>query len=340
MAEWSWAVGGAAPGGVPERELTAAFGRTVTWRVDAAATAQFSIDGRHDEAAAFVERESDLWIWRDGVLLFRGRIVPPVQDDIDEDGHLCQVVAVDYRGMLAHRIVGADGRTFSAVDQAQIAWTLIDESQSETNGDWGITEGVGATSGQTRDRTYAPGKSLLDAISELGKVNNGFEWQISPLLELDRWFPRRGSTVPVVLDHGGVLSRVRRSSASGWANHVLSVGAQGTTPEVASTATIATDPAGRWELFDGDGSTIEQQSTLANRAQWAVDQASTVPATFTVTWAPGRWGGPDEIWVGDIATLSVRSGRLAVHGPHRLVELTAVPGQDGTETIVGGMVGT
>ncbi len=338
MAGWSWAVGGAAPAGVPERELTAAVGRTVTWRVDAAATAQFSIDGRHDEAAAFVERESDLWIWRDGVLLFRGRIVPPVQDDIDEDGHRCEVVAVDYRGMLAHRIIGGAGRTFSAVDQAEIAWTLIDESQSETNGDWGIVEGVGATSGQTRDRTYAAGKGLLEALTELGKVDNGMEWQISPALELDRWYPRRGSTVPVVLDWGGALARVRRVSADRWANHVLSVGAQGTTPEEASSSTIATDLAGRWELFDGDGSTITQQSTLADRAQWAVDQASTISATYTVEWTPGRWAGPDEIWIGDVATLAVKSGRLNINGPHRLAELTAVPGEDGAEKIVGGMV--
>jgi hypothetical protein len=338
MAEWSWAVGGAAPGGVPERELTAAFGRTVTWRVDAASTAQFSIDGRHDEAAAFVERESDLWIWRDGVLLFRGRIVPPVQDDIDEDGHLCQVVAVDYRGMLAHRIVGADGRTFSAVDQAQIAWTLIDESQSLSGGDWGIVEGVGATSGTTRDRTYPAGKGLLDAIGELGRVDGGFEWQISPDLELDRWYPTRGSVVPVVLDWGGVLARVRRASAEGWANHVVSVGAQGTTPEEASTATIGTDAAGRWELFDGDGSTIEQQATLAARAVWARDQASGARATWSVEWAPGRWQGPDEIWIGDTATLAVQSGRLDVVAPHRLVTLTAVPGEDGDEKIVGGLL--
>ena len=337
MAEWSWAVGGAAPGGVPERELTAAFGRTVTWRVDAAATAQFSIDGRHDEAAAFVERESDLWIWRDGVLLFRGRIVPPLADTVTEDEHRVEAVAVSYRGMLANRIAGAAGRVFTGVDQGQIAWTLIDESQALTNGDWGITEGVGATSGTLRDRTYAPGKSLLDALTELGRVDGGFEWDVNPDLELDRWYPRRGSTVPVVLDWGGMLARVQRRSAT-WANSVLSVGAQGTTPEVAESASIATDPAGRWEMFDGDGSTIVQQSTLADRAQWAVDQVSTIRSTWSVEWAPGRWSGPDEIWIGDTATLAVRSGRLDVAGPARLVELTAVPGEDGSEKIVGGLM--
>jgi len=338
MAEWVWAVGGPSPTGQPERELTAASGRSVAWRVDAAASAQFSIDGRHVEAASIVERETDLWIWRDGVLLFRGRVVT-ASDDLDADQHRCQFTAVDYRGMLAHRIVGSAGRTFTGVDQAVIAWTLIDESQALTNGDWGITDGLGSTSGTNRDRVYAPGKPVLDAIAELGRVDDGFEWQISPLLELDRWFPRRGSAVSVVLDYGGVLARVGRlSQPDDWGNHALSVGAQGTTPEPADSADIATDLAGRWEVFDGDGSTIEQQSTLADRARWVVDEASTAQASLSVTWAAGRWAGPDEIWVGDTATVAIGSGRLAINGPARLAELVAVPGVDGSETITGGLV--
>ena len=111
---WTFVLGGAPPSGVEERELTAARGRTITWRLDGACTAQFTIDGRHDEAAQVAELATDLHVYDEqGVKRFRGRIGPE-SDDIGPNTHTSQFTAIDYRGMLAYRQTGAAGAIYTA----------------------------------------------------------------------------------------------------------------------------------------------------------------------------------------------------------------------------------
>lgn len=337
MTDWTWVVGGVPPSGTEQRELTKGRGRTVTWRVDAAATAQFTINGRSDEAAEIVELETDLTVYRDGVKLFRGRIGPS-GDDIGPSTHVAQFTAVDYRGMLAYRQIGAAGRIFAATSQATIPWTLISESQALSGGNWGITNGIGSTSAVNRDRTIDPGKPVMEVINEIGRLDNGFEWEIDAALALNRWYPTRGTANGVVLDYGGLVAKVHRQlDPKDFANSVLVTGAQGLTPVASVTAGIGTDPKGRLETSKGYPS-ITEQSTLNDRGPWLLDQTSVLRPTNSVTLRPGRWGGPTHIWLGDPVTLAINSGRLAVNDSHRVVEISVQPGDDGTETVTLGLL--
>ena len=334
---WTWVLGGSPPSGVERRELSQAYGRSLTMRVDAPFTAQFSLDGRSSEAAEIDALETDLHVYRDGIKLFRGRIGPE-SDDVNETSHSCQFTATDYRGMLAYRIVDTAGAVFAAVDQGTIAWDLINASQALSGGNWGVTNGVGATSGTVRDRTYDPGKPLLDAISELFRVDNGGEWEISPSLALNRWYPIRGTVTNVVLDYGGKVAKVRRLLSPGdFANFDLVSGSSRLTPVSAVTAGIGTDPRGRWETSAGYPSVLEQ-ATLTTKAAWLLDQTSTLRPEIGVVLTPGRWAGLSDVALGDTVALSVRSGRLADTGAYRVVEINCVPGEDGTETITMGLV--
>lgn len=338
MAVWTWAVGGTPPA-VASRELSTASGRTLTMRVDGAWSAQFTLDGRSGEAAAISELASDLTVYRDGVIEpeFRGRITV-ADDDVDADRHTVRFGAVDYRGLLAHRQIGVAGRVFTGVDQGLIVWTLISESQALTGGDWTVTNGAGATSGTVRDRTYDPGKPLLEAVTELGQVNGGFEWGVDAELALNRYYPTRGAANGVVLDYGGVVSSFSRSrTPADYANSVLATGAEGLTPVAEVSASIGTDPAGRWERSFGFPSIMEQ-ATLAGRGVWLLAEANVVRPEIAVTLAPGRWGGVAHIGVGDTVTAALISGRLSVTGSHRVVEIGVASGEDGTETVQLGLV--
>lgn len=75
------------------------------------------------------------------------------------------------------------------------------------------------------------------------------------------------------------------------------------------------------------------------KAVWLRDQASTVQAAWVATMAPRRWGGLTDIGKGDTVELRVASGALQIAGPHRVVEIQAVPGENGTETVNLGLVG-
>lgn len=339
-AEWVWAYGpgpaGADPG--PKRQLTQATGRVVTWRVAGHAFAQFSIDGRCDEAAGIVERRDDLWVYRNGVKLFRGRIVG-AQDDGDATGHRVQFLAVDYRAMLSLAAkIEPPVPTFTGVDQGQIPWQLVEDWQALDGGDWGITEGVGGTSGTTRDESdITPFSPVGEVIDRILNRDGGGEWEISPDLELNRWWPQRGTDTGVVLDYGGRISSFSKSLPE-FGNVAGATGNEQTVPEVVEHPDVATDERGRWTVTEAFPS-VSVQSTVEAKAQWLVDEASTVEHAWQARFRAQGWEGPDHVWIGDRVQLRVQSGRLAIAGTHRVVELQAVCGDHGTEQISVGLVG-
>lgn len=337
MAVWSWVLGGPPPSGVRLRQLTKARGRTVTWRLDGPATAQFTINGRSDEALGVIALATDLTIYREGGKVFRGRVGPET-DDIGADRHVSQFTFLDYRAMLGFRQTGTAGAAYTATAAGVIALNLITTSQALAGGDWGIAAGVGCATGTVRDKTIDPGKPIVEAINEMGRLDNGYEWEIDADLKLNLWHPRRGASNGVVLDYRGLVSRVNRQlDPKDFANSELVTGAQGLTPAAAVTAGIGTDPRGRWELSAGFPSIIEQ-ATLNARSTWVLAQASTLRPTYTVVLRPGRWLGPSHIWLGDTVTLAIKSGRLSLADPFRVAEISVQPGEDGTETVALGLL--
>lgn len=338
MANWSYIALPCAPNvSSGQREITEAHARHVTWRVDDAATATFTIDGRSNELTGIVPLASDLIIRRNGVKMFRGRIAP-AGDDVDETVHQTQLGAWDYRKMLDTRMIGTTGRSFSNTDQAVIAWTVIAESQALSGGNWGVTNGLGSTSTQPRDNNMDPGEPLGKVIGDMGRMDGGYEWEISEELVFNRWYPTRGAVTGKVIDFGGVASKVKRTfDPTIFANAAMATGAETTVPVLVTDAGIATDPRGRWELQRGY--TIELQDSLNDRAIWLEGQTSVIKPAFSVQLAPERWGGKSDIWLGDVVKLQVESGWMAVDAPYRVVEIDIAIDDDGGETVTFGMVG-
>jgi len=67
--------------------------------------------------------------------------------------------------------------SFSSTDAGAIAWSLINTSQTETNGNLGITEGTVDTT-VNRDRNYY-NQNIMEAIINLSNVLNGFDFEIT-----------------------------------------------------------------------------------------------------------------------------------------------------------------
>ncbi len=331
---WILAVGTTGASGAPQRQLTRAKSRRFTPRLDGGFDFQFSIDARADEAALLTPLASDVWAWRDGTRMFRGRYCP-AQGQLSPDVHTITIQCVDYRGLLTamNRNVGAAGRTFAATDQGTIAWTLINESQALSGGALGITDGVGSTSGTTRDRTLDPFKPIAEDIAQMGRLDDGFEWEIDPLLALNRWYPTRGTVTGVVLDYGGVISSASwQVDPTRFGNHVAVTGSEGLTPVTATSGTVATDPRGRWERVESYPSVVEQ-ATLTARAPALLAQTSVLDVDWTVTLTPGRWLGPTHFWIGDTVTLAVKDGPWNFADPYRVVEMQIAIGESGEEVV-------
>lgn len=72
---------------------------------------------------------------------------------------------------------------YSQEEQCEIAWDLINDSQSQTNGTLLITEGLNPTSNK-RDRTYET-YTISEALINLTNIIEGFDFSFEPVLNAD-----------------------------------------------------------------------------------------------------------------------------------------------------------
>lgn len=108
------------------------------------------------------------------------------------------VLAKDWVSLLGKRFIGVEAvREFTTTDAGTIAWTTIDETQSLTNGDFGITEGTIQAS-INRSVTYDR-KNILELTRELsnmgkdGEASYGFDFEITPEKVFNVYYPYKGT---------------------------------------------------------------------------------------------------------------------------------------------------
>ncbi len=130
----------------------------------------------------------EVYVYREGTRVWGG-IMTMVDGSLTPNQDNMTVYAKGFMEYFKARYTD-DSRIFSATDAGAIAWTLIDESQTLTNGDFGITEGTIETS-VNRDRTYEY-KNIYDAIVQLSEVQNGFDFEITAAKEFNVYYPQRG----------------------------------------------------------------------------------------------------------------------------------------------------
>lgn len=339
---WTFSVGPHTA--LPNWALTQARARRVTWRLTTPSDATFSIDGESADALQLSELVTDLWVYRDGSPLFRGR-VGTTSDSYD--GNLLTTTAnvADYKGILARRLLlEGDTLTYANVDQAGIALGLINSTQGHSGGQLGIVAGVGASTGVLRARTYQAGLNVGETLDKLSNVQNGFEWDITPTataaLHLDVFSPTRGANNGVVLDVGGRVRTFQRQFDPGlYANAVRVTGANTTGGTAAGALTAVNQAAsnigsaaqGRWDSQIGD-TTIVEQTTLTERAAAELVESQVILPQWTVELQPNGWGGPSDVWLGDTVQLIGKIGRLNDVGPLRVQEVECSFDDDDTVT--------
>ncbi len=268
MTTYKLTVGPVAPSTAENYELTTHGPVRYRADVDGPASVRFDIDGRSTEALEIEDLATDLHVRRNDAKIFRGRCRTG-RDLISANEHRTDIIASDYRAFLTNfRIIGADGREFTATDQATIAKTLIDEAQALTAGNLGIdTTGI-TTHGTTRTIGFRPGIGVGAAINEVSRTDDGFEWTIDPDLDAILYPTGRGSTKAETLDFGGKVRGVdRNTTVATYANHVLGTGGPDAGVVTATSATIATDPRGRIELATGFPD-VDDPDLLIDRVAW------------------------------------------------------------------------
>jgi hypothetical protein len=327
---WRWAIGPWKAGasakrallglGGPQTELSTATGRSLTLRLLEPSSASFVLTGQGADAALVEELITDVWIWRDGTALLRGRVTSTV-DDIDETKHLTTAAVVDYRGVLDRRILYTD-RTWTTTEQSQIVWDLLADTQAQPGGDLGLTQGAWPATGVARPSvTFKAGDSVWDSIKKLSQMDNGFDFEIDAGLAANLYWPARGVDNGIVLDYGGVVTGVHRAfDPAQYANAIRQSGADAVTPATLSVADIASRPEGRWDAQYGD-TQLTTTDMVAKTATTNLARAAAPMPAYSLTLRSGAWGGPGHVWLGDYVLVVVKSGRLSDVVKARVYEL-------------------
>lgn len=140
---------------------------------------------------------NELYIYYNDTLKWAGQLVSASKMAKGNDIYW-KVLAKDWFSLLSKRFCAVSSlREFTTTDGGQIAWTLIDEAQALTYGDFGITEGTIEAS-ISRTITYDK-KNIAQAIKELsnlgkdGEANYGFDFDITPSKVFNVYYPYKGT---------------------------------------------------------------------------------------------------------------------------------------------------
>jgi len=340
MAVWQFVLGPASGG--HDVSATQARSRAVTFRLMDSSEAGFQIDADTDAGRYVQELSTDLHCIRDGRILYRGRVGPTADDGDDKSADTLDVKTFDYKELLKRRrLYTGDIITFTQTGQDLIAWTLLNNTQVRAGGSLGISKGVGFGGDNQvyRDRTYLLGDAIGDLLQQLSEVANGFDWSIDPVdassLLMNLWHPFRGTDRGVVLEYGGAIRAYHRETDPGaYANQIRVTGDTSvlTAAGVTRVATdIATRPEGIWDAVYGTD--IQTAANLNDRADWQLANAQLVPVSYSLTFKPGEWKGPDHVWLGDTVNLIIKSGRLDVNASYRVYELAISLDENANETV-------
>ncbi len=318
MAQWSveiWQPLGGVITNLPDAQA-----KTLTYSLTDGHTFSFSMNGRNEKAKFLRPMIADVVVWREGVKIFRGRIIQANQSG-DAAGCTINVSAVDYKALLKRRVFTQTG-TYTG-DLETCAWTAINTTQAvRTGANLGITRGVNQATGITATKyAYELGQTVKDFIDGLAATNSAvdqadsFEWDIDPELVFKVYKPTRGKRTPTFLaDFGGsVLSYDQTFDPNDYAN-VFMVQGNGSYSSTAITEEGRRPPAGAmFEEFVNDGQ-LTTPALVDSRVFWMATYNGQLELTktYNLELSNGRWNGPRDCWLGDYVKLNIVDGVLNV----------------------------
>lgn len=325
---------GPSTGTAPTQVLTFFDDWQMTKNLDDGCTFAFSCPGDSIPGVGITELDTDIWLYLDGTLIERFRVLEIVQDWSFDGRNTIAVSCVCYRRLLGSRYVNSP-LSYTGVSQGTIVWNLIQHTQGQTNGNLAITLGSAGPS-VPRDRSYEIGANILDSIIELTQIAGGIVWRIDAtgaliITQVPTSYPAPNPQ-PVVL--GANALTIKKPSGSALFGNVAIVTGDSvsTSPVVATTAGLPTDPRGRWEKFRG----LPQEQTQANLTQQAdgiVTTSQSPQIVYDFTLEPGRYFLDSNYDLGEVITL-VQPGTVVPTASDPTIPLITVPASSVTCQVI------
>ncbi|MBA3689524.1 MAG: hypothetical protein H0W81_11980 [Chloroflexi bacterium] len=270
--------------------------------------------------------EVDLLVSRAGVPWLRGPLGAP-RMDLPGPGGSITFPATGMLDMLDERFVPA-GRELAALEQTEMAWQLIADTQALPNGDLGITAGLLPDS-IARTKVWESPLSVKRAIAELAALEQGFDYEVDALLAFNAYYPRRGDDRAVVLEVGRNIASISVEYVIG-PNTVTAEGADQVSVEAAAEDLQLRMRRREARVSVGDA---DEALLLGDRARGELAHAGliAVPRLTLLQGAPDAT--PDDFDLGDVVAVVARAGWLNLNGLYRITEIDVTISDPGAESV-------
>jgi len=291
-----------------------------------------------------------VYVDRSGVLVWGGIIWGREYDSANQ--HL-KITAREFESYFERRRITTT-QAYSSVDQLTIAQQLIQAAQAVPYGNLGVII-PSNTSGVTVSQVYYSYelKSYFNALSDLAKNNNGFDFNIkvaydgdgNPTKTLQLGYPRLGNTysstsasVPTfILPAGNIVQYNYKEDGSKAVNTVYATGAGSNEGKLIATGTDATKTGSGWPLLEDatNYSNITDSTLLTGLANGQVLAASYPPQTLQVVAPPYADPVFGTYNLGDQARVVITDPFYPSEfdGNFRIIGLNVSPGENGPERV-------
>lgn len=169
--------------------------------------------------------KTEIWVIRNGVKVFCG----PLWDlHISSSNNQVSLMAQDISSYFEKRQL-TTARQLTGT-YGSMAWTLISETQSRTNGNLSITRGTQVpANGPSASKYKIKSATMLDvALEELYDGSNGFDWTITPDRVYHQYYPRLRTRAKVRLEYrGNIKSYADAIQGKYIGNSVRTIGKDG-----------------------------------------------------------------------------------------------------------------
>lgn len=154
------------------------------------------IDSSICTEANFLVGGRELHLYRDSTLVWTGLLI-----SADVSGWALRFSGLGFWHQLRRRLVVSD-LYYRDVEQLDIAWGLINHTQTQTGGALGFTRYSATGSGITRTAVYCIENkvSVAEAIEQFAGADDGFDFEITPTKQFRTYYPRRSVSTGVSLN--------------------------------------------------------------------------------------------------------------------------------------------
>jgi len=252
----------------------------------------------------------------------------------------------------------SDTLPYTGYDQMAIAQNLMNYAESKTYGSIGLLfnqdPGSSSTSGVIISRVYYNYeiKTVFQAIQDLSKANNGFDFEISvyydgsgnPAKSFNTYYPHSGNrysatnpSVPVFELPGNIVEYTYPEDGSKAANEIFGLGAGSTFGKLIETVDDATKLATGWPLLQDQGNytDIYDPTLLTSLTQGQLNATSYPPVTMKIA-VPAYI---DPIYgtyeIGDDVRVRITDSRFpsTLDAVYRITALSIDAGEDRPERV-------